>query len=31
MLQSPTRDGELITASVRDPDGNTVELYQRYK
>ena len=28
-LQSPTRDGAFITASVRDPDGNTVELYQR--
>jgi catechol 2,3-dioxygenase-like lactoylglutathione lyase family enzyme len=29
LLQPPTREGGFITASVRDPDGNTVELYQR--
>ena len=29
LLHAPTRDGAVVTASVRDPDGNTVELYQR--
>jgi predicted enzyme related to lactoylglutathione lyase len=28
-LHGPTRDGARLTASVRDPDGNTLELYQR--
>jgi catechol 2,3-dioxygenase-like lactoylglutathione lyase family enzyme len=29
MLQAPARDGGVVTGSVRDPDGNTIELYQR--
>ena len=29
LLHAPTRTGGRLTASVRDPDGNTVELYQR--
>ena len=29
LLHAPTRAGGRMTASVRDPDGNTVELYQR--
>ena len=29
LLHAPTRTGGQLTASVRDPDGNTVELYQR--
>jgi predicted enzyme related to lactoylglutathione lyase len=29
LLHPPTRDGDVLTASIRDPDGNTIELYQR--